>query len=377
MEERGRDRRLVRVLFALGADGGYGGEDFCQLLQAGQVTTGQEVVHVDQRSSHATLDRFVAAGPQERIQPDKAMGRALQPGHLASEHLAVAVVPAIADQQNDGATPQDAAGPPVVERPDRFANPSAARPVRHGVAQLVQRFVDVSMAQMVGNAGQACAEHEGLDFHSGEPMGQGMDEVQQHARVWLHRTTDVAQNHQRSLAQDAGAVRQGQQLAAVAQIIAHHVPQIEPAVPAPAITPRAALSHPPLEGSHGPPGGLRFLPRHLAEVLLANQLNRAVEPDLLVRRGHLILITGCRTDFIPALRHAGTRWMHMMLVGETRPFSPFLRRPRGQFRLDPAPKNRKRLVEDGQVFTPRYEERLGGMVEVVPFGAPTRIRARV
>ena len=57
-----------------------------------------------------------------------------------------------------------------------------------------------------------------------------------------------------------------------------------------------------------------------------------------------------------------------MLVGETRPFSPFLRRPRGQFGLDPAPKNRKRLVEDGQVFTPRYEERLGGMVEVVPFG---------
>src|ERR687898_448015 len=79
-----------------------------QPFQRGQVVTRQEVVDVGQRGRHASRQRLVPGLPSEGVYPDHRPGRAMQPFHLAIEQAYVPPLPAVGEDDHDGA-PGDAA----------------------------------------------------------------------------------------------------------------------------------------------------------------------------------------------------------------------------------------------------------------------------
>ena len=58
-----------------------------------------------------------------------------------------------------------------------------------------ERDVDVAVLEVAGDVGEAGAEHQRV--HAMAVVGDRVQEVQQHARVAVHRARDVAQHDQR------------------------------------------------------------------------------------------------------------------------------------------------------------------------------------
>jgi len=79
---------------------------------------------------------------------DQPMAAPLQPGNLGAQHLGIAAVPAVRDEQHHGTAAQHAAHPALMKVPDRRADARAARPVGHRPGHSPGRFANPPGAQL-------------------------------------------------------------------------------------------------------------------------------------------------------------------------------------------------------------------------------------
>ena len=103
----------------------------------------------------------------------------MQALHLDPQQPAALAVEPVGDQQRHRALAEDPARPANIELGQARADAGSPRPVVGGLADALQRDVDVAVAQVAGDVCQACAEDE-----RGDPIpvvGDRMQEVQQHA----------------------------------------------------------------------------------------------------------------------------------------------------------------------------------------------------
>ncbi len=131
-----------------------------QSFETGEVVDGQKVVDERQSRLHAAGERLIRSRSEQRIQPDEAMTAPLKPAHLALQEIGFAAVPAVRDQQHDRPASQNPPRPPHVERPQRFADPRATRPVRHPPLDLRYRLVDTASRDLASDARQSRREEE-------------------------------------------------------------------------------------------------------------------------------------------------------------------------------------------------------------------------
>ena len=78
---------LQRALFALGSSLAQRRKLRAELLQAGEVVYGQEIVHIGQGGHHALGERLVIAAAEQWVEPDQPVAGALEARHLAPEQL--------------------------------------------------------------------------------------------------------------------------------------------------------------------------------------------------------------------------------------------------------------------------------------------------
>ena len=114
----------------------------------------------------------------------------MQPVHLPLQPGAAVPVQPVRNQKHHGALTESPARPQPIELAERLADPRAAVPVLGDLADLVERFVDILVAQITCDVGQPRAEQEGM--HAVPVVGDSVQEVQQHARITAHRTGDIA-----------------------------------------------------------------------------------------------------------------------------------------------------------------------------------------
>ena len=159
----------------------------------------QEIVDERQRRLQPARQRRVVGGADERVQPDQPMAASLQPRDLVAQLARIAAIPAVGDEQHDRTAVQDAAAPALMEllaRPRQSASlptspaPTATRPRARRPAR--------GSAQLPRDARQLRGEQKRLDTLVAPR--HGVREVQQHARVALHRAADVAEQHERARA---------------------------------------------------------------------------------------------------------------------------------------------------------------------------------
>src|SRR5579884_2044818 len=246
------------------------GQEPAQIVQRLHVVGGQEVVGVGQGGLHAARDRLIALRAEQGVQPDQAVGHAVQPGQLPRQQLGVAPVPAVADDDDDRPVAQHPAGPTPVEVGQGLADPGAAAEVVDLLAHLVEGLVDVSPAQHAGEPG---GEHEGLDVLT---TRHRVGEDQEQAGVALHGAAHVAEQHQGAAPQAGAAVQQPHQLPAGADGLPGRAPEVHLAVPRRTQPARAPLGHSPGCLLEQPLHLLHLLPGEVLEVLLAEQLLGAV-----------------------------------------------------------------------------------------------------
>src|SRR5207302_10282157 len=100
---------------------------------------------------------------QQWIEPNQAPARFMQPVHLLAEAGSGIAVEPVADEEEDGALAENPAGPVAVELRQALADPRAARPVLDRPRHLVERDIDILVAQMARDVGKARAEEKGVD----------------------------------------------------------------------------------------------------------------------------------------------------------------------------------------------------------------------
>src|SRR5262249_19545901 len=178
-----------------------------------EVVHGQEVVDVGERDRHAARARLVAGAAQEGIQPDEAMAALSHAPHLGIEKGRVAGLPAIADQEQHGASLEHATGVRAIERPQTLADAGAAGEVHDLARGMGERGVDVANLELARDPGEPGAEDERL----GAPVAvrDAVEELEEDAGVELHRAADVGEDDQRAgLEPAAAALEYGRDAAA-------------------------------------------------------------------------------------------------------------------------------------------------------------------
>ena len=116
---------------------------------------GQEPVDERQRRAHAARERLVLGVALERIDPDDRVRLPGEPGHLTADELGVLALPAVRDDDHDGAARQRTAAVDVVELLERRADAGAAAPVRHLAGGALERGLGV--ARLAGRPSAARA----------------------------------------------------------------------------------------------------------------------------------------------------------------------------------------------------------------------------
>ena len=119
-----------------------------------------------------------------------------QPRHLLLQHGWLAAVPAVGEQDDDSPTSHAAHSPGVVELAKVLAETSATRPVDNARGRSVYRGVGIPRGELARDAREPRAQREGL--HAPATHHCGMEEARKRTRVWLHRSTDVEQEHNAS-----------------------------------------------------------------------------------------------------------------------------------------------------------------------------------
>ena len=160
-------------------------QDRGQLAQAAQAVGRAEIVDMPDHRPGTRRDGRVGVEPQQRVEPDQSPAALVQPLHLRGETLAGIAVEPVADDQHHRTLAQYPARPHTVERLQARTDPRPSGPVLDGLADPGQRQVDVAVAQVAGDVGQARAEQERV--HPVAVAGDRVHEQEQHARVAAHR----------------------------------------------------------------------------------------------------------------------------------------------------------------------------------------------
>jgi len=137
----------------------------------------QEIVDVREGRGHATCFRLICGAPQQRVEPDEAVTAAPEPSHLASELFGITAVPSVADDQHDRAMTEHAARMVSLEGVQRVSDTRPATDVVHLRGNVVERGVDVAMAEEMRDSRQVCRKREGLD-----PLA-GADHMREHQQM--------------------------------------------------------------------------------------------------------------------------------------------------------------------------------------------------
>ena len=166
-----------------------------------------------------------AGKAEERVQPDQAVGRSggADPSRAPRSSTAVALQP-VGDEEHDRPLPEHAARPFAVELAERRGDPRAARPVEHGLRASGQRLVGIAPPDLAGDVGEARAEEEGADPAL---LAEGVDEVEEDARIGAHRAGDVAEDDDRRMDEPRLAVAKEDQVAAGPEARAKRPPRID------------------------------------------------------------------------------------------------------------------------------------------------------
>lgn len=72
-----------------------------QLAEVCEGSRWQEVVHERQGGLESTRERFVALGADEGVEPDESVAASLQARDLFAQHLRIAAVPSVRDEEHD------------------------------------------------------------------------------------------------------------------------------------------------------------------------------------------------------------------------------------------------------------------------------------
>src|SRR5215831_590478 len=192
------------------------------------------------------------------------MGHTSQARQLAGEQLRVPPIPAVADDDDDGPVPQHPASPAPVELGKGLANSSATAEVVDGPADLGEGEVHVAAPQKTGDPGQPRGEDERLNVLT---ASDGVGEDQQQPRVALHRSADVAQQHDRAAPEAALAVKQPDQLAARADGVTGRAAEVDQAPGGRPQAPGATFGDPPRSLSQEAFNLFRLEPGEIVEIL--------------------------------------------------------------------------------------------------------------
>src|SRR5471032_2246379 len=246
-----------------------------KLLEAGEIVDRHEVVDERKRGLNPPGQRLVFRCAEEGVEPDEPPAAALEPGDLLAQHARLAAVPAVADHERQRAVTQHPPSPLEVERPESLADACAARPVGNDMRDLAQCPVEIPFPQLPRDARQPRAEYERFHLLL-ESAGQPVSEQQQEARVALHRSADVGDDHQRPRLDLWRTLCPVEDLTTVSEVAANRAPEIEQAAVAGPPARGLPFSDPPYDLGHQDPHGLDLLPCQLAEVLLPENLPFAV-----------------------------------------------------------------------------------------------------
>ena len=223
------------------------------------------------RRAHASGERLVAGIALQWVDPDEGVRGSRETCHLARHELGSLALPAVRHDQHHRSARERAPSVGVVELGERGADARAAPPVVDCGAAALERGRRIATGQLGGEARQRRAEREHLD--AGPGADRRVEEQQERARVRVHRPGDVAQDDQLSRDVLACAHRAHDGIAARAQRLADQPAHVEPIA---ARIAAAAARRPPRPRARDrrdqPAGEQELVGRHLAEVLLAQQL---------------------------------------------------------------------------------------------------------
>src|SRR5262249_34849083 len=149
--------------------------------------------------------------------------------HLGIEHRRVAGLPAVADQEQDGASLEHASRVQAIERPQALADAGAAGEVRDLARGMGERGVDVANLELARDPREPGAEDERL----GAPVAvrDAVEELEEDAGVELHRAADVGEDDQRAALELAALAMERERDAPVARRVAQHAPHVEAGAP--------------------------------------------------------------------------------------------------------------------------------------------------
>src|SRR6202521_5959262 len=185
----------------------------------------------------------------------------------------VSAVPAVAGDDHDRSMAEHAPRPLPVEGAERVADARATAEVVHALAHRFERPVEVTLAQQARDAGQPRREDESLDALAARDGG---GEDQEEPRVAFHRAAHIADEHQRPPPDARLAPEESHQLAARANRVTGRSPEVDASGGSGSKPARAPLRHPPWRLLQESLDLFRLRPRHLLEVLVAQQLFCAV-----------------------------------------------------------------------------------------------------
>ena len=233
---------------------------------------------------------------------------AAETSHFLVQQLHVSSFPAVADDDHRCAPAKDPPRPQVVEAFERLADARAARPVDDKVGDFINGRIYIMMAQCGRQMGQARAESECL--HVTHILVKRMDEVQEQARIAIHRPADVTDYDQRPGLCFAAAPGKVHDLAPISRIGPDYSPQIKIARPPAGTAQPACLpgAKSPTDPLHGPFNDLLFLFRELGEVFMAQEFQRAVQSAglrVVFFRRLVVLFKTTRTAIFQAGGHEG------------------------------------------------------------------------
>ena len=128
----------------------------------------------------------------------------LQSSHLFAQHMRITTIPAIGDEEHDRRLMQHAPRPSLMELPQCRTDARATGPVGHHVGYGIDCFLKPPQPDLPCHTREPGGEEKHLEAPA--TMCEAMREVQQHARVALHRAADIAQEHERPRSRCGGAV---------------------------------------------------------------------------------------------------------------------------------------------------------------------------
>ena len=125
--------------------------------------------------------RLITRCSKQWVQPDQCVAATAQTVHFGSQPVCIPAVPTIADDEDDGTSPEYPAGPTIVEVLESFSNPSSPAPVRSDRHSPGQRQVDIPVSKLASNATQPGTEEK--HFNMLPAPAQHITELEQNSRI--------------------------------------------------------------------------------------------------------------------------------------------------------------------------------------------------